>query len=258
MADVRIIDTNLSNVGNLGMCSYKNIKTEGLKRKIEWMEGIIPKGLRIKTLYSEEHGNQGMIEYLPSEHSMRPVEADGYMFIHCLFVGFKKEYKGKGHGSMMINECIKDAKSEGMNGVAVVVRNGSFMAKKDVFLKNGFSVVDTTPPDFELLAKKFKKDAPDPKFTGDLENLLGKYKKGLYILHSPQCPALAKSVKEIGEVAQNEFGIKPKIIELKTSEDVKKNPNPYGTCAIIYNGKVVAHHPISKTRFKNIMTKELK
>jgi hypothetical protein len=158
----------------------------------------------------------------------------------------------------MINETIKDAKKAKMKGVAVVVRDGSFMAKKDVFIKNGFSVVDTAPPDFELLVKKFKKGAPDPKFREDRDKILKKYKKGLYILHSPQCPALAKSVSEISEVAEKEFGIKPQIIELKTAEDVRKNPNPYGTCAIIYNGKVMAHHPISKTRFRNIMNKEKK
>jgi GNAT superfamily N-acetyltransferase len=258
MEKVRIIDTDSTNICDLGICSYKNIKNEGLQRKMEWMEEGFPKGLRIKTLFSEEHGNQGMIEYIPGEHSLRPVSAKDYMFIHCLFVGFKKEYKGKGYGSLMIKECIKDAKKEGMKGVAVVVRDGSFMAKKAVFLKNGFRVVDSAPPDFELLAKKFEKSASDPKFISDKDNRLKKYKKGLYILHSPQCPALAKSVKEISEVALNEYGIKPKIIELRSAEDVKENPNPFGTCAIIYNGKVVAHHPISKTRFKNIMIKELK
>lgn len=145
-----------------------------------------------------------------------------------------------------------------MKGVAVVVRDGSFMAKKDIFIKNGFKLMDSAPPDFELLVKKFHDNAPDPKFKGNLEMRLKKYKKGLFIFHSPQCPALAKSVKEIDEVASKEFGIKPKIIELKSKKDAKENPCPFGTCGIVYNGKVVANHPISKTRFKNIMNKELK
>ncbi len=39
---------------------------------------------------------------------------------------------------------------QGMKGVAVVTRKGSFMAKKDIFLKKGFHVVDLAKPDFEL------------------------------------------------------------------------------------------------------------
>jgi len=42
-----------------------------------------------------------------------------------------------------------------MQGVAVVTRKGSFMAKKDVFLKNGFVLADKAEPDFELLVIKF-------------------------------------------------------------------------------------------------------
>jgi hypothetical protein len=222
------------------------------------MEKRFSEGMKIKTLYSEPHGNQGMIEYIPGKFCWRPVDAKNYMFIHCIFVGFKKEYKGKGYGSMLINECVKDAKANKMLGVSVVARDGSFMADKEVFLKNRFKVVDSAPPDFDLLAMKFKSNAPDPAFRGDWEKKLNKYKKGLTILHSDQCPALAKPLAEISEIALKEYGIKPKIVEFKTAAEAQNSPNPFGTCGIIYNGKIVADHPISKTRFKNIMNKELK
>ncbi len=32
---VKIVDTNLDNILEYGVCGYKNIKNEGLKRKIE-------------------------------------------------------------------------------------------------------------------------------------------------------------------------------------------------------------------------------
>jgi ribosomal protein S18 acetylase RimI-like enzyme len=57
------------------------------------------------------------------------------MFIHCIFVGFKGPFKGKGLGSALIDECIKEAKEAGLQGVAVVTRKGPFMASKDIFLK---------------------------------------------------------------------------------------------------------------------------
>lgn len=55
------------------------------------------------------------------------------MFIHCIFVGFNREFKGKGYGSLLIDECTKEAKDVYMLGVAVVIRKGAFMAKKDSF-----------------------------------------------------------------------------------------------------------------------------
>lgn len=36
---------------------------------------------------------RGFIEYLPGEHAWRAVHADGYLFIHCLWVVGKS--KGK-------------------------------------------------------------------------------------------------------------------------------------------------------------------
>ncbi len=76
-----------------------------------------------------------MIEYILGEYCWRPVEASGYVFIHCIFVGFKRAYKGKGYGSLLLDECLKDSKEENTYGVAVVTRKGTFMAGKDLFLK---------------------------------------------------------------------------------------------------------------------------
>jgi len=94
-----------------------------------------------------------MIEYIPGEYCWRPVEAGGYLFIHCIFVGFKREYKGKGYASLLVDDCVLDAKKDNKLGVAVITRKGSFMAVKELFIKNGFEAIDTAPPDFELLVK---------------------------------------------------------------------------------------------------------
>jgi len=156
-----------------------------------------------------------------------------------------------------VDECLKDAKKANLHGVAVVTRKGSFMAGKELFLKNGFEVVDKAPPDFELLVKKFNKNVPTPKFKGDWEKRLSPYGKSLTIIRADQCPYSVKNVKEISETAENTYGIKPNIIELKSCEDAQNSPCAFGTFCIIYNGKVIAYHPISKTRFINIMNKIL-
>jgi len=188
MERIEIIDTNADNILEYGVCGYKNIKREGYPEKIEWLKDRFPEGMKIKTLYSVEDGNQGMIEYIPGEYCWRPIEAIGYMFIHCIFVGFKRAYKGKGYVTLLVDECLKDAVKEDMQGVAVVTRKGSFMAGKELFVKNGFEVMDKASPDFELLVKKLNKKALSPRFKGDWERSLSQYSKGLTIIRADQCP----------------------------------------------------------------------
>ena len=90
MSDFKIIHTTDENVLQHGLCGYKNPKRPGFPEKIDWLKQRLKEGLVIKSIYSEEKGSQGMIEYVPGEFCWRPVSAKGYMFIHCLFVGFKR------------------------------------------------------------------------------------------------------------------------------------------------------------------------
>jgi len=257
MERIKIIDTNADNILEYGVCGYKSIKRAGYPEKIEWLKKHFPEGMKMKTLYSDKDGTQGMIEYIPGEYCWRPVQASGYMFIHCIFVGFKRAYKGKGYGSLLVDECLEDAKKESMQGVAVLTRKGAFMAGKELFVRKGFEVVDTAPPDFELLVKKFNKNSPTPKLKGNWEKRLSQYGQGLTIIRADQCPYSVKNVKEIKETAEKIYGLKPSIIELKNCQEAQNSPCPFGTFCIVYNGKVIAHHPVSNTRFVNIMNKIL-
>lgn len=258
MDNVDVIETNADNILRYGICSYKDGKKEAFRRKVDWIEARSREGLVIKTLYAEKGGTQGMIEYIPGEYCWRPVDAVGYMFIHCIFVGFKRDYKGKGYGTRLLNECIEAAKSENRLGVAVVSREGAWMAGRDFFLKNGFEVVDSAPPDFELLALKFDKCSPSPKFKAGMADTLKKLGKGLVIYRSDQCPQVIKSVGEICETAEKDYGIRPRIVDMKTCGDSQDSPCPFGTFCLVYDGKIEAYAPISNTRFKNIMNKALK
>lgn len=255
---VEIIDTNGDNILEYGVCGYKDIRKAGYPEKIEWLKDRFLEGMKIKTLYSDKDGTQGMIEYIPSEYCWRPVEVSGYMFIHCVFSGFKNIYKGKGYGSLLVGECLEDARKGNLHGVAVVTRKGPFMAGKELFVRNGFEVVDKAPPDFELLVKRFNQNAPAPKFKGEWEKKLSQYSKGLTIIRADQCPYTVKNVKEISKTTEKIYGLKPNIIDLKNCEEAQKSPCAFGTFCIIYDGKVVAAHPISNTRFTNIMNRELK
>lgn len=254
--DIKIIDLTPENIADYGVCGYKDVgKHKELRNKIEWFNEYYSKGLKIKVLLSESGGYQGMLEYIPGKFAHRPVNADNYMFIHCIFVGFKNEFKGKGYASTLIEECINDAKSQNMLGVAIVTRKGAFMVNKDIFLKKGFEIVDKSKPDFELLAFKFDKESTAPSFKSDILENLNNYKDGLTIIRSPQCPYTEKNVNAIIETAEKKFDLKTKLVDLKDSESAQKTPSAFGTFCIIYDGKIISYHPISNTRFENIMNK---
>ena len=114
---------------------------------------------------------------------------------------------------------------------------------------------DKAQPDFELLALKFDKNATAPSFKSDILENLNEYKDGLTIIRSPQCPYTEKNVMAIIESAEKKFKLKTNLIDLNNSESAQKVPCPFGTFCIIYNGKVISHHPISNGRFENIMAK---
>jgi hypothetical protein len=253
--DIEIVNLTPENIADYGVCGYKDVEKHlELRRKIEWYKKYYPKGLRIKVLLSEKGGYQGMIEYVPGNYAHRPVVAEGYIFIHCVFVGFKKEYKGRGYASFLIDECIKEAKDAKMQGVAVVTRKGPFMVNKDIFLKKDFLKVDEAKPDFELLVLKFDEKAADPKFK---EMSTEKYSKGLTIIRSAQCPYSVKNVNAILDTAKK-LKINANLVDLKEAKDAQQTPCAFGSFCIVYDGEVVSHHPISNTRFENIMKKKMK
>jgi len=254
MNDLKIIDLTPENIGNFGVCGYKDAnKHKELRNKINWYSEYYSKGLRIKAAISETGGYQGMIEYIPGEYAHRPVNASGYLFIHCVFVGFKSDYKGKGFATSMIEQCVKEAKDQNRFGVAIVTRKGSFMVDHDLFLKLGFEIVDQAKPDFELLVFKFDQKSPYPTFKHDVLDNTEKYQKGLTIIRSVQCPYTEKNVNAMLETAEKKFHLQTQLIDIKDFATAQQTPSPFGTFCIILDGKVISHHPISNTRFENIL-----
>jgi hypothetical protein len=258
MNDIEIVDITPGNIADYGVCGYKDLhKHLELRKKIDWFNKYYPLGLRIKAVVSKSGGYQGMLEYIPGKYAHRPVDADGYLFIHCIFVGFKKEFKGRGFASALLDECIGEAKRANMLGVAVVTRKGPFMAHNEIFLKKGFKTVDRAAPDFELLAIKFNPSSENPRFKPQMDTILKKYGSGLTILRSPQCPYTEKNVNSILDSAENRFKLKTHLVDLNEYSEVQNSPCSFGTFCILHNGEIISHHPISSTRFENIMTKRV-
>lgn len=112
---VELVDVNADNVSETGFfCFMSRRKSEGYRRKLEWLQARFAEGMKIKMLKLPE---RGFIEYIPGEYAWRAVDAKGYMFIHCFWIVGKS--KGKGLGKLLLDECIRDARNAGMPGVTI-------------------------------------------------------------------------------------------------------------------------------------------
>lgn len=253
MEGITFLTAQPDKLTDYAMCGYKNPKNECFRSKAAWYKEHYSEGLRHIVMRHEKDGDVGGVEYTRGENAWRAVDAEGYLFIHCIYI-MKKPYKGVGLGEELINQVIKAAKEEGKNGVAVLVRKGSWMASSDIFSKLGFETADTEKPDFSLMALRFDENAKMPSIK---RNVVPKeYGKGLTLEISKQCPYVQKGLGEMAAVAKETLGIDMNIVELNSPRQAQKSTNPYSVYSLFYNGKLKADHPISSRRFQNILNKE--
>jgi hypothetical protein len=226
---------------------FINPRNSFFKKKVEWFAREYKKGLRICLLYLPgEKKASGFVEFVPGEYCWRAVNAAGYMFIHCIWTTGKK-IQHQGLGKMLINEVEKAA--EGMAGVAVMTSDNAFMAKMEIFLKNGYMLTGVEGKD-QLLVKQFRK-GPMPSFN--ISTVVPGNNEGLKVLYSKQCPWVARFIDEAAaELEKLNAGVS----ELTTPEEAQKAPAPYGVFNMLYNGKILTDRYISVTRFRNIISKE--
>ncbi len=253
---IEIVDVTPENVDEMPCCGVKDPCHEGRQRKVAWLKAHFDKGLRARILLFEGKQQFGYIESLPGQYVWRRVEADGYMFIHCLWVFYRK-FQNKGYGRRLIQSVADDAAAKKMKGVAVITRKRPWASGSEIFLKNGFETVDSLPPDYELLAKKLDPKTPDPSFRRDDGLCFQEYGEGLTLIRAGQCPHTIRFSEKICESARETYHMEPRVIDLDTCQDAQNAPTPYAVFSIILEGQLLVDHQISRSRFQNIMNKRL-
>lgn len=251
--EIKIIDVGAENVSEAGIYCIKNKKSPGFCSKVEWFKSMTDTGLKIK-IAVDSNGNQlGFIEYLPSELAWRPIKARHYLFIQCIAL-FTSGSRQKGIGSLLIRQCEKDANASKKAGICTMCSDGAWMANKTLFEKNGFAVAERLDR-FELMIKPFMAGKPKPRFI-DWTKEQSKY-RGWHLVYSDQCPWHEKSVTDLRKSAK-ENGIELNVRKLLTPAEAQNAPSGFGTFSLIRDGKLLADHYISKTRFENILKEEMK
>lgn len=245
---IHIIDVTADNVGEAGFFCIKDKKSPGFHSKLEWFRSKLNLGLKIKIAVGNNNKQIGFIEYIPSELAWRPIRAENYLFIQCIAI-FDKESRDKGIASILIQQCEQEAKETNKSGICAMSSDGPWMANKSLFEKNKFVVTDKLDR-FELMVKSFYHDETKPAFV-DWTKHQSNY-AGWNLIYSDQCPWHEKSINDIQKSAI-ENGIVLQITKLKTPAEARCAPSGFGTFSLIKDGKLLADHYISKTRFENIL-----
>lgn len=253
METLNIITVTPENVNEQTLFCIKDIKKPGFESKRKWFEKRFKEGLKLKILKDKSDKMIGFIEYIPASMAWRPVDADNFMFIHCIVVYSKKD-RQQGYGSMLIDEAETEAKTNGMSGLCAMTSNGSWIANKTIFEKYGFTQVDQRGR-FELLSKAWNDDSKTPSLYD--WTLQQKQYKGWNLVYADQCPWHEKSAFDLLNTAMD-YGIDLKVTKIETAEQAKKAPSGFGVFNLLHDGKLLEDHYISATRFKNILKKELK
>jgi GNAT superfamily N-acetyltransferase len=251
MRNVILVKVGPENLAECGIGCIRNRGNPGYGRKAEWLRKRFDEGLRILLLRDKREKPLAFLEYVPGELAWRPVDAQGWLFVHCLWV-FASGQRIRGLGSRLIEACIEEARRAGSTGVAAMVSDGPWMAGKEVFLNNGFTKIAERDR-FELVIHRLR-DGAEPRFR-DIIGDSAKY-RGLHIVYSDQCPMLSKSVSDLGEMAA-EHGLKLRVTVLKSAREAQNAPSYYGSFSLLWNGRLLSDHYVSKGRFKNILRKEI-
>ena len=235
------------NLTECGIGCIMNSRHEGFQPKVDWLDRRFDEGLRFFLFRDESQRPLAFLEYVPGEYAWRPVEADGWLFVHCLWVYQRGRAVG-GLGPRLIEACVDEASKAGRTGVAAMVSEGPWMAGRQVFLKCGFEAVAQADR-FEIVTRRLG-EGPAPSFR-DICDHVADY-PGLHVVVGHQCPMLPKSVNDLSEVAA-EAGLELHVTVLDTAKKAQRAPSYYGVFSLLWNGQLLADHYVSRARFRNIL-----
>ena len=229
-------------------CAISNNKDVQVMSKKNWMEKRLDEGLVF--LKCNVRG-KCFIEYIPAEYAWAPINADGYMYINCLWVSGK--FKGQGYSNLLLDECIADSKAKNKKGLVVLSskKKRGFLSDSKYMKYKGFETVDTAHPYFELMYLPFDKNAEKPCFNKALKEQK-EMQKGLILYYTSQCPFTAKYVPLLEKMAR-ERNIDFKSVHIQTREDAQNAPSPFTTFSLFYNGEFITHEILSEKKFEKIL-----
>ena len=232
-------------------CAISNNNDVQVASKKAWLAERFDEGLVF--LKSVERG-KCFIEYIPAENAWNPILADGYMYIDCLWVS--GSFKGHGYSSDLLNECIRDSKSQGKKGLCILSseKKKPFLADPKFLKHKGFSVCDEADNGIQLWVLLFEEAAALPRFTERARHPRID-ETGYVLFYTHQCPFNAKYVPVLEALAR-ERGIPFRAVRLQSREEARSAPTPVTTYALFRDGEYLTNEQMNDKRFLKLLDAE--
>ena len=231
-------------------CAISSNKDVQVISKKAWLTERFEEGLVF--LKSVERG-KCFIEYLPAENAWNPIEAEGYMYIDCLWVA--GSFKGNGYSTDLLNACIEDSKKKGKKGLCILAaaKKKPFLADPKFLKYKGFRVCDEAENGIQLWCLPFDEDAALPKLK-ECAKKPHIDESGYVLYYTNQCPFNAKYVPVLEELAK-EQNVEFKAIHIESKEMAQSVPTPITTYALFFDGEYLTNEQMNDKRFLKLLGK---
>ena len=225
-------------------CAISNNKDVQVSSKKAWLADRFEDGLVF--LKSVERG-KCFVEYIPAENAWVPIEADGYMYIDCLWVS--GSFKGHGYSTDLLTACIEDSKGKGKKGLCILcaAKKKPFLADPKFLKYKGFTVCDVADNGIQLWYLPFEEAAEVPRFKICAKNPHID-EKGYVLYYTSQCPFNAKYVPIVEQTAKDN-GIPFQAIHIESREEAQNAPTPVTNYALFQDGVYVTNEQMNDTKF---------
>ena len=225
-------------------CAISNNKDVQVASKKAWLKDRFDEGLVF--LKSTERG-KCFIEYIPAVFAWNPIEADGWMYIDCLWVS--GAMKGHGYSTDLLNACIRDSREKGRKGLCILssAKKRPFLADPKFLKYKGFSVADEADNGIQLWALPFSEGAEKPKFR-ECARHPHIDEPGWVLYYTNQCPFNGKYVPIVEQTAKA-HGIPFRAVHITTRNEAQSAPAPVTTYALFCDGNYVTNEQMNDAKF---------
>ena len=229
-------------------CAISNNNDVQVSSKKSWLADRFDEGLVF--LKSTERG-KCFIEYIPAENAWVPINADGYMYIDCLWVS--GSFKGHGYSTDLLNECIDDSKAKGRKGLCILAaaKKKPFLADPKFLKYKGFAVCDEADNGIQLWYLPFEADADRPQLM-ECAKHPHVNKKGYVLYYTSQCPFNAKYVPVLEQTAE-ENNIPLHAIHIESKEEAQNAPTPITNYALFHDGEYITNGQMNDKKFLKLI-----
>ena len=233
-------------------CAISNNNDVQVSSKKAWLNDRFDEGLVF--LKSVERG-KCFIEYIPAEYAWNPINAEGYMYIDCLWVS--GSFKGHGYSNDLLEMCIKDSKEKRKKGLCVLSSKKKlpFLSDPKYLKYKGFEPVDESDNGIQLWYLPFETNGDRPSFKECAKHPFVN-ENGYVLYYTNQCPFNGKYVPIVEQTANNN-NITFKAIHITSKEEAQNAPTPITTYALFKDGRYITNEQMNDSKFLKLVS-ELK